>query len=194
MGAHVIAMSDSCGYIYDPDGIKVNTVRVIKEGERGRIREYIDNHPSAEYHDGCQGVWTIPCDVALPCATQNEIDAAAAQTLVRNGCFAVGEGANMPSTNEAISIFRDAGIAFGPAKAANAGGVATSALEMAQNSMRTAWTFEEVDRKLMGIMDDIYDQCIEAAEAYGRPGDLIVGANAASFIKVARAMIDQGLV
>lgn len=194
LGAQVIAMSDSGGYVLDNDGIDIETVRQIKEVERGRIREYAERRPSAEYCEDWRGIWTIPCDVALPCATQNEIDETGARALVANGCRVVGEGANMPSTNEAIAVFLESGVAFGPAKAANAGGVATSALEMAQNSMRTAWTFEEVDRRLMSIMDAIYDQCTEAAETYGHPGNLVVGANAAGFMKVARAMMDQGIV
>jgi len=194
LGANVIAVSDSNGYIVDQDGIKLQTVRRIKEIERGRIKEYVAEHSSAEFHEGWQGIWTVPCDVALPSATQNEIDEKAAQTLVNNGCIAVGEGANMPSTPEAVEVFHDANVSFGPAKAANAGGVATSALEMCQNSMRLNWTFEEVDRRLKLIMHSIYDQCSEAAEAYGRKGNLVDGANIAGFVKVADAMMAQGLV
>lgn len=194
LGAKVIAMSDSNGYIYDPDGIKLPTVRRIKEVERGRIREYLDEHKTAEYHEGCHGIWDIPCDVALPSATQNEIDGAAAKKLVDNGCICVAEGANMPSTPEAIDTFLRAGVSFGPAKAANAGGVATSALEMAQNSMRLGWTFEEVDRRLRMIMDAIYEQCTQAAREFGQPGNLVVGANIAGFIKVGRAMLAQGVI
>lgn len=194
LGAKVIAMSDSNGYICDPDGIKLPTVRRIKEVERGRIREYLDEHKTAEYHEGCHGIWDIPCDVALPSATQNEIDGAAAKKLVDNGCICVAEGANMPSTPEAIDTFLRAGVSFGPAKAANAGGVATSALEMAQNSMRLGWTFEEVDRRLRMIMDAIYEQCTQAAREFGQPGNLVVGANIAGFIKVGRAMLAQGVI
>lgn len=194
LGARVIAMSDSNGYIVDEAGIKLDTVKRIKEVERGRIREYVDEHRSAQYTEGWKGIWSVPCDIALPSATQNEIDAEAAEQLVKNKCIAVGEGANMPSTPEAIEIFLEQGVAFGPAKAANAGGVATSALEMCQNSMRLNWTFDEVDRRLQQIMDAVYDQCTGAAEAYGAKGNLVAGANIAGFLKVARAMMAQGVV
>jgi glutamate dehydrogenase (NADP+) len=194
MGANVIALSDSGGYIVDPDGIKLETVKRIKEIERGRIKEYVNAHPGAEYHDGCAGIWTIPCDIALPNATQNEIDKKSAEILVKNGVKAVGEGANMPSTPEAIDVFLNSGVAFGPAKAANAGGVATSALEMCQNSMRLNWTFDEVDHRLKMIMDAIYDQSVAAAEAYNAKGNLVAGANIAGFQKIARAMMAQGVV
>ena len=194
LGAKVIAMSDSSGYIVDEKDIKLDTIKRIKEVERGRIKEYADEHKSAKYHEGWQGIWSVPCDVALPSATQNEIDGAAAKKLVANKCLAVGEGANMPSTPQAIKIFLDAGVSFGPAKAANAGGVATSALEMCQNSMRLNWPFEEVDQRLHQIMDAIYKQCTEAAETYGAKGNLVAGANIAGFLKVARAMLAQGLV
>jgi glutamate dehydrogenase (NADP+) len=194
LGAKVIALSDSNGYVVDEKGIKLDTVKRIKEIERGRIKEYTAEHKSAEYHEGWQGIWAVPCDVALPSATQNEIDQALAETLVKNGCIAVGEGANMPSTPEAVDVFHDAGVSFGPAKAANAGGVATSALEMSQNAMRLNWTFEEVDNRLKLIMHSIYDQSIEAAEAYGMKGNLVVGANIAGFVKVANAMMAQGIV
>ncbi len=194
LGGNVITMSDSSGYVVDQSGIKLDTVKQIKEVRRGRIKEYADEHDSAEYHEGWRDIWSIPCDVALPSATQNEIGAAAARQLVQNGCIAVGEGANMPSTPEAIEIFLDGGVAFGPAKAANAGGVATSALEMAQNSMRLSWPFEEVDSRLQQIMNDIYDQCSEAAQAYNAKGNLVVGANIAGFLKVAKAMLAQGIV
>jgi glutamate dehydrogenase (NADP+) len=194
LGARVVAMSDSNGYIYDAKGITLDTVKQIKEVERGRIKEYAARHPSAKYVEGCDGIWSIPCQVALPSATQNEIDEASAKTLVKNGCIAVGEGANMPSTPEAIKVFQDAGVSFGPAKAANAGGVATSALEMCQNSMRLSWTFEEVDARLKLIMNSIYEQCTSAAETYGKKGDLVAGANIAGFLKVARSMMAQGVV
>ena len=194
LGARVVAMSDSNGYVVDPEGIKLATVKRIKEVQRGRIRQYADEHPSAEYHEGWEGIWSVPCDVALPSATQNEVDGKAAELLASNGCIAVGEGANMPSTPEAIRVFLDKGVSFGPAKAANAGGVATSALEMSQNSMRLNWTFEEVDRRLQEIMNAIYDACSQAAEAYGAPGNLEAGANIAGFLKVAKAMIAQGVV
>jgi len=194
LGAKVIAMSDSNGYIVDEKGINLATVQRLKEVERARIREYAAEHKSAQYHEGWQGIWSVPCDVALPSATQNEIDTAAAEKLVKHKCLAVGEGANMPSTPNAIKIFLDNGVAFGPAKAANAGGVATSALEMCQNSMRLNWTFDEVDHRLHMIMDNIYDQCVKAAEAYGMKGNLVAGANIAGFLKVADAMMAQGIV
>jgi glutamate dehydrogenase (NADP+) len=194
LGAKCIAMSDSGGYIVDEGGINLNTVKRIKEVERGRIKDYAAEHKSAKYFDGCSGIWTVPCDIALPSATQNEVDEKGAKALVKNKCMAVGEGANMPSTPEAISIFLDNGVSFGPAKAANAGGVATSALEMCQNSMRLSWTFEEVDNRLKMIMNAIYDQCVQASEAYSLKGNLVAGANIAGFLKVARAMMAQGIV
>ncbi len=194
LGGTVIALSDSNGYIVDNDGIKLDTVRQIKEVRRGRIKEYVEEHPSAEFHEGWQGIWSVPCDVALPSATQNELDETGAKLLVSNGCIAVGEGANMPSTPEAVKVFLDGGVSFGPAKAANAGGVATSALEMSQNSMRLSWSFEEVDKRLKGIMDSIYTQCVEAADTYGCNDNLVAGANIAGFLKVARAMMAQGVV
>jgi len=194
LGSTVVAMSDSNGYIVDEGGLCIDTVQRIKEIERGRIKEYVAAHPTASYHEDWYGIWSVKCDVALPSATQNEIDQAAAQTLAKNGCIAVGEGANMPSTAEAIDVFHQSNVSFGPAKAANAGGVATSALEMCQNSMRLNWSFDEVDQRLNGIMDSIYDQCVEAAAAYGAPGNLVVGANIAGFLKVARAMMAQGIV
>jgi glutamate dehydrogenase (NADP+) len=194
LGAKVVALSDSNGYIYDPEGIKPDTVKRIKEVERGRIKEYTADHPSAKYYDGCQGIWSVPCDVALPCATQNELDKKDAELLIKNKCVAVAEGANMPSTPEAVKVFHDAGVSFGPAKAANAGGVATSALEMSQNSMRLSWPFEEVDSRLHQIMDNIYSQCDKAAETYGSKGNLVVGANIAGFLRVAEAMLAHGVV
>ncbi|MCX5653034.1 MAG: NADP-specific glutamate dehydrogenase [Planctomycetota bacterium] len=194
LGARCVAMSDSNGYIVDPKGINLDTVKQLKEVERARIKEYVQKHPSAKYVEGCDGIWSVPCTVALPSATQNEIDEAAARKLVKNGCIAVGEGANMPSTPEAIKIFLDNNVSFGPAKAANAGGVATSALEMCQNSMRLSWTFEEVDSRLKLIMNSIFEQCTKAAEAYGQKGNLVAGANIAGFLKVARSMMAQGLV
>lgn len=194
LGAHVVACSDSNGYIYDKDGIDLAVVKEIKEVKRGRIKEYIDYRPNAEYHEGCRGIWTIPCDVALPCATQSEIDLESAKILVANGVKAVGEGANMPSTLDAIAYFIDSGIMFAPAKAANAGGVAVSALEMSQNSMRYRWTFEEVDAKLEGIMTAIYNDSKKAAEDYGYPGNLVVGSNIVGFLRVAEAMVAHGVV
>ena len=194
MGARVIAMSDSNGYIYDLDGIKLDTIKRIKEVERKRIKEYLKDHPAAQYYEGSKGIWTIKCDIALPCATQNEIDEESAKTLVTNGVWALAEGANMPSTPGAIKTYQDNGLLFGPAKAANAGGVATSALEMSQNSMRLSWTFEEVDAKLKDIMVNIYSHVSQAARDYGRAGDLAAGANIAGFLKVANAMMAQGAV
>lgn len=193
-GAKVVACSDSNGYIYDPDGIDLEAVKQLKEVERKRISEYVNIRPKATYTEGSTNIWSIPCDIALPCATQNEIDDEAAHTLVKNGVIAVAEGANMPSTLAAIDVFLNAGVLFGPAKAANAGGVAVSALEMAQNSMRSSWTFEEVDSKLHQIMIDIYNSSSQAAEEYGHPGNLVVGANIAGFKKVADAMLYQGLI
>ncbi len=193
LGAKVIALSDSNGYIHDPEGIKLDIVKEIKEVKRDRIKTYIDYVPTATYTEGCNGIWTIPCDIALPCATQNELDGASADALIKNGCFAVAEGANMPSTPEAVAKFQAAGVLFGPAKAANAGGVATSALEMTQNSMRLNWSFEEVDEKLKGIMQTIFLNASSAAERYGMPGNLVAGANIAGFEKVADAMIWQGV-
>ena len=193
LGGKPIAMSDSAGYIIDRDGIKLDVVKQIKEVERGRIKEYAERVPGAEYHEGCRGIWTIPCDIALPCATQNELDLDSAKALVANGVQAVAEGANMPSTTEAINYFLDNNILFGPAKAANAGGVATSGLEMTQNSMRANWTFEEVDKKLQGIMVNIFHQAEEAAAECNTPGNLVVGANVAGFKKVANAMLLEGL-
>ncbi len=194
LGATVVACSDSNGYVYDKNGINLETVKRLKEVERKRIQEYVKEHPHAEYHEGCTGIWSIPCDIALPCATQNEINEASARLLVANGVKAIGEGANMPSTLEAIDVFLNNNILFGPAKAANAGGVAVSALEMAQNSMRLSWTFEEVDAKLHEIMTNIYRNSVKAAEEYGYPGNLVVGANIAGFIKVADAMITHGVI
>ena len=193
-GAKVIAMSDSNGYIYDEEGIDLSIVKDIKEVRRGRIKEYADRKSSAQYFEGCSGIWGIPCDIALPCATQNEIDLGSAEKLVKNGIKFIAEGANMPSTPEAIQCFLSHGIPFGPAKAANSGGVATSALEMSQNSMRYSWTFDEVDAKLHQIMDAVYNQCTQAAEMFGMKGNLMAGANIAGFIKVADSMLAQGLV
>ncbi|OLN21141.1 glutamate dehydrogenase [Domibacillus antri] len=194
LGAKVVACSDSNGYIYDENGINLATVKQLKEVERKRISEYVLHHPEAKYVEGCSGIWSIPCDIALPCATQNEIDTASAQLLVDNGVKAIGEGANMPSTLEAIEVFLNNGVLFGPAKAANAGGVAVSALEMAQNSARQPWTFEEVDAKLHNIMKNIFKNSKEAAAEFGHEDNLVVGANIAGFLKVADAMIAQGVV
>ncbi len=194
LGAKVVALCDSNGYVYDPDGIDLDAVKEIKEVRRARIKEYVANHPNATYTEGCKGIWTIPCDIALPCATQNELDGESAKALIANGVKAVCEGANMPSTPEAVHAFQSAGVLFGPAKAANAGGVATSALEMSQNSMRYSWTFEEVDAKLHDIMVNIYHNSANAAKEYGMEGNLVAGANIAGFLKVANAMLAQGIV
>jgi glutamate dehydrogenase (NADP+) len=194
LGAKVVAMSDSNGYIYDPSGINLDTVKLLKEVQRKRIKEYTEIHKSAKYVEGCAGIWTIPCDIALPCATQNELDAEAAKVLISNKVKAVAEGANMPTTPDAAQMFVDAGVPFGPGKAANAGGVATSGLEMSQNALRLSWTFEEVDKKLHGIMQSIFQATTAAAEEYGCTGNCIVGANIAGFVKVADSMIDQGLM
>ena len=193
LGAKVVAMSDSNGYIYDENGIDLAVVKQIKEVERGRIKEYAERVKGAKYVEGCRGIWSVKCDIALPCATQNELNGEEAATLIKNGVIAVAEGANMPSTPEAIEAFQKAGVLFGPAKAANAGGVATSALEMSQNSMRYSWTFEEVDAKLKNIMTGIFHNSYNAAEKYGMKGNLVAGANIAGFEKVADAMIAQGI-
>ena len=194
MGAKVVALSDSSGYVYDKNGIQLDVVKQIKEVERGRISEYAKRVDGAVFTEGCKGIWTIPCDVALPCATQNELDGESAEILVKNGVTAVAEGANMPSTPEAIAAFQAAGVLFGPAKAANAGGVATSGLEMSQNSMRYSWTFEEVDAKLKDIMVNIFHSAEKAAKKYGHEGNLVMGANIAGFEKIADAMMAQGIV
>lgn len=192
LGGKVVTLSDSNGYIYDPNGIQLDVVKQIKEVERGRISEYVKRVSGAEYHEG-KGVWSVPCDVALPCATQNELTLDDAKTLIKNGVVAVGEGANMPSTTEAINEFLAAGVLFGPAKAANAGGVAVSGLEMSQNSLRLSWTFEEVDQRLEAIMIGIFEKAYAASKEYGVDGNLVSGANIAGFLKVAEAMMAQGL-
>ena len=194
LGAKVVAMYDSNGYIYDKNGIDVDVVRQIKEVERGRIKEYADRVKGAEYSEGCNGIWSIPCDVALPCATQNEIDKESAELLVKNGVRYVAEGANMPSTLEAIDVFKRAKTVYLPAKAANAGGVATSALEMAQASGRMFWSAEKVDKKLKEIMVNIFRNIDAAANRYGCDDDYVIGANIAGFEKVADAMMSQGIV
>lgn len=194
LGAKVVALCDSNGYIYDPNGINLDVVKDIKEVRRARIKEYADLVPGSEYHEGCKGIWSVKCDIALPCATQGEIDKESAELLVKNGVKCVSEGANMPSSLEAIEVFQSNGVLFGPAKAANAGGVACSALEMSQNSMRLSWTFEEVDEKLQGIMKNIYKNSSEAAKEYGHEGNILMGANIAGFMKVATAMMAQGIV
>ena len=195
LGAKVVAMYDSNGYIYDPNGIQLDVIKQIKEVERGRIKDYAERVPGSTYTEGCKGIWTIPCDVALPCATQNEIDEESAKALVAGGVKYVAEGANMPSTLEAIATFQAAkGVVFLPAKAANAGGVATSALEMAQSSGRLYWSAEEVDAKLKNIMINIYHNMDKAAKKYGYEGNYVMGANIAGFEKVAEAMMAHGVV
>jgi glutamate dehydrogenase (NADP+) len=194
LGGKVVAMSDSNGYIYDADGINLDTIKKIKEIERKRIKEYLSYHKKAKYTEGCAGIWNVKCDIALPCATQNELDEAAAKTLAKNGCIAVGEGANMPCTPEAADVFLHNKMLFLPGKAANAGGVAVSGLEMAQNSQRIPWTFEKADAELKNIMVTIYTNAREAAEEYGLSNNFVVGANIAGFLKVAKAMLAQGLV
>ena len=193
-GARVVAMSDSSGYIYDKGGISLDTVKEIKEVRRRRISEYVEIHKNATFTPDCSKIWTVPCHIALPCATQNELDLDSARALIKNGVIAVAEGANMPSTSDAVKEFLSAGVLFAPAKAANAGGVATSGLEMSQNSLRLSWSLEEVDGKLQGIMENIYKNASRAAEEYGMTGNLVAGANIAGFIKVAEAMMAQGAV
>lgn len=193
LGAKVVALSDSNGYIYDKDGIKLDIVKEIKEVRRGRIKEYADEVPGAVYTEG-KGIWTVKCDIALPCATQNELHLEDAKTLAANGCFLVAEGANMPTTLEATKYLQENGIMFMPGKAANAGGVATSALEQSQNSMRMSWSFEEVDAKLKDIMVNIYEKVSSAAERYDVAGNFVAGANIAGFEKVVEAMTAQGIV
>ncbi|MFJ8099764.1 NADP-specific glutamate dehydrogenase [Lysinibacillus sp. NPDC096212] len=192
-GAKVIACSDSSGYVYDPEGLDLDAIKEIKEVKGDRISTYLNYRPNATFTEGCTGIWTIPCDIALPCATQNEINGDSARTLISNGVKAIGEGANMPSDLEAINEFLNAGVLFGPAKAANAGGVAVSALEMAQDSSRVFWSFEKVDAKLHEIMKNIYADSKAAAEKYGYPGNLVVGANIAGFVKVADGMLAEGV-
>ena len=194
MGGKVVAMSDSNGYIVDENGINLDVVKQIKEVERGRIREYADRVPGSVYTEGCRQIWTVKCDIALPCATQNELDLEGAKALVANGVVAVAEGANMPSTLDATSYLQENKVLFGPAKAANAGGVATSALEMSQNSQRLSWSFDEVDSKLKGIMENIFASVDSAAREYGCEGNYVVGANIAGFLKVSNAMMAQGAV
>ena len=193
LGAKVVALSDSNGYVYDPNGIQLDVVKDIKEVKRGRIKEYAERVEGAEYHEG-KGIWSVKCDIALPCATQNELNGEDAKTLAANGCAAVCEGANMPCTPEAIDVFTEKGIWYAPGKASNAGGVATSGLEMSQNSLRLSWTFEEVDARLKSIMEEIFKTCSETAKEYGMEGNYMAGANIAGFIKVADSMLAQGIV
>ncbi|MFP5320228.1 MAG: NADP-specific glutamate dehydrogenase [Acidimicrobiia bacterium] len=193
LGAKVVACSDSDGVVHDPDGIDLELLKQVKEVERGRVRDYAERRPSATCTPPGT-IWDIPCDVAIPSATQNELTGRDAKALVTNGCIAVSEGANMPSTPEAVDVFQEAGVAFGPGKAANAGGVATSALEMQQNASRDSWTFAHTEARLAEIMRSIHDCCHATAEAYGAPGDYVVGANIAGFLKVATAMDALGLI
>ena len=193
LGAKVVALSDSNGYVYDPNGIQLDVVKDIKEVKRGRIKEYAERVEGAEYHEG-KGIWSVKCDIALPCATQNELNGEDAKTLAANGCAAVCEGANMPCTPEAIDVFTEKGIWYAPGKASNAGGVATSGLEMSQNSLRLSWTFEEVDARLKSIMEEIFKTCSETAKEYGMEGNYMAGANIAGFIKGADSMLAQGIV
>ncbi len=194
LGAKVVAMSDSSGYLYDENGIDLELVKEIKEVNRGRIKEYLEEYPEAEYCDNCTDIWSIECDIALPCATQNEMDADGVQELIDNGVIAIGEGANMPLTPEAIQLVKENDLFYIPGKAANAGGVATSAIEMTQNAMFDEWTFDKVDQELQKIMVGIYKDASSVAAEYGLEGDLVAGANIAGFLKVANAMLDQGVV
>ena len=194
LGAKVTYMSGPDGYVHDPDGIKLDLIKDIKQNRRARIKVYADEVPGATYHEGCRNIWDVPCDVALPCATQNEVDVAEAKKILDGGAMILTEGANMPCTLEAVAMLQAAGIPVGPAKAANAGGVSTSALEMTQNSMRLSWTFEEVDERLHNIMRGIYKAAYDASVEAGQPGNLVVGANIASFLKIADAMLHQGIV
>ena len=194
LGGKVVAMSDSNGYVHDPDGIKLDVIKDIKLNRRARIKVYAEEVPGAAYTEGCRNIWDIPCQIALPCATQNEVDAAEAQKIINGGAIALAEGANMPCTIEAVELLHAAGIPVGPAKAANAGGVSVSGLEMTQNSMRLGWSFEEVDERLHGIMRNIFQSAYDASVAVGKPGNLVVGANVASFLKISQAMIAQGVV
>ena len=194
LGGKVVAMSDSKGYVYDPNGINLDVLFDIKQKRRARISVYADEVAGAQYVEGCKNIWNVKCDIAMPCASQNEMDAEGAKAVIANGAFAVFEGANMPLTPEAIEAVTSAGLLYTPGKASNAGGVATSGLEMSQNSMRYSWTFEEVDAKLKGIMQSIFQECLKASIECGKPGDMMVGANVAGFLKVADAMMAQGIV
>ena len=194
LGGKVIAMSDSKGYVYDPNGINLDVLFDIKQKRRARISVYADEVPGSEYHEGCKNIWTVPCDIAMPCASQNEMDLEGAKAVIKNGAMAVFEGANMPLTPEAINAVIEAGLLYTPGKASNAGGVATSGLEMSQNSLRMSWSFEEVDEKLHGIMKSIFKACYDASVECGQPGNMMVGANVAGFLKVAKAMMAQGIV
>lgn len=194
LGARIVACSDSSGYVYDENGLSLKTIKQIKLAESGRIKEYVQTHPEAKFNKNSAGIWSVPCELALPCATQNEMDAASARRLVKNGVKVIAEGANMPCTPEAIQVFHDHDVLFGPAQAVNAGGVAVSFLEMAQNSSRVAWSFERVDEELQKVMETIYRNCMTASEQYGEPGNFVLGASIVGFKRIAKAMLMQGVV
>ena len=194
LGAKVVTLSDSNGYIYDKNGIQLDIVKQIKEVRRGRIREYVEQVPTAEYHEGSRGIWSVPCEIALPCATQNELLLEDAEKLIANGVKVVAEGANMPCSLDAVAAFQKAGVLYAPGKAANAGGVATSGLEMCQNAMKYSWSAQEVDQKLHDIMVNIFHNTYNAAKEYGKEGNLLAGANIAGFEKIAQAMMAQGVL
>lgn len=193
LGARIVACSDSSGYVYDENGLSLKTIKQIKLTDSGRIKEYIHTHPEAKFNTNSMGIWSVPCDLAIPCATQNEMDADSAKRLVRNGVKVIAEGANMPCTPEAIQVFLDNDVLFGPAQAVNAGGVAVSYLEMAQNSARVAWSFEKVDQELQQVMESIYRNCMTASEQYGDPGNFVLGASIVGFKRIANAMRMQGV-
>lgn len=193
LGARIVACSDSSGYVYDENGLSLKTIKQIKLAESGRIKEYVNTHPEAKFNKNSAGIWSVPCELAIPCATQNEIDAASARRLVKNGVKVIAEGANMPCTPEAIKVFHDNDVLFGPAQAVNAGGVAVSYLEMAQNSARVAWSFERVDEELQKVMETIYRNCMNASEQYGEPGNFVLGASIVGFERIAKAMLMQGV-
>lgn len=194
LGARIVACSDSSGYVYDQNGLSLKTIKQIKLDGSGRIKEYVETHPEAKFNTNSSGIWSVPCELAIPCATQNEMDADSARRLVKNGVRVIAEGANMPCTPEAIKVFHDHGVLFGPAQAVNAGGVAVSYLEMAQNSARIAWTFERVDEELQQVMENIYRECMAASEQYGEPGNFVLGANIVGFKRIAKAMLMQGVI
>ncbi|HLR14849.1 MAG TPA: NADP-specific glutamate dehydrogenase [Bacillota bacterium] len=194
LGARIVACSDSSGYVYDENGLSLKTIKQIKLAESGRIKEYVNTHPEAKFNKNSAGIWSVPCELAIPCATQNEMDAASARRLVKNGVKVIAEGANMPCTPEAIQVFHDHNVLFGPAQAVNAGGVAVSFLEMAQNSSRVAWSFERVDEELQKVMETIYRNCMTASEQYGEPGNFVLGASIVGFKRIAKAMLMQGVV
>lgn len=194
LGARIVACSDSSGYVYDENGLSLKSIKQIKLAESGRIKEYVKTHPEAKFNKNSAGIWSVPCELAIPCATQNEMDAASARRLVKNGVKVIAEGANMPCTPEAIKIFHENDVLFGPAQAVNAGGVAVSYLEMAQNSARVAWSFERVDEELQKVMETIYRNCMNASEQYGEPGNFVLGASIVGFERIAKAMLMQGVI